>query len=65
MILLAEDILRACPRCGAWPMAAKSMGMDRLTFRCPRCHEDQTQMLAPSRHERWGIRGGNQVRGAA
>jgi tRNA(Ile2) C34 agmatinyltransferase TiaS len=64
MKLVAEDVLRTCPRCGAWPMAAKSMGMDRLTFRCPQCHEDQTQTLAQASRERWGVRGSSQGRGA-
>jgi len=39
-------------------MAAKSLGMDRLTFRCPQCHEDQIQALAQRGSERWGVRGG-------
>ena len=46
----ADSLLRACPRCSAWPMAAMSAGRGQreIGFRCPRCGEEVTVSLAAS-----------------
>lgn len=46
----ADSLLRACPRCAAWPMAVMSAGRGQreIGFRCPRCSEEVMLSLAAS-----------------
>jgi len=50
MTLSPDEVLAQCSHCGAWPMAAKTVetgvSWGRLTFRCPRCHRDETRSVA-------------------
>jgi hypothetical protein len=49
-VVEADALLKACPRCSAWPMTARSAGrwQREIGFGCPRCGEEVTVSLAAS-----------------